>query len=95
MHHSKDDSRGTPVQAVWVALFRGMKLTHVAEDDSRVFLLQSINWGTHSTEVVDAVTGETLIFPWNDLEFLEPIESNLPGFPSSPKTSKRRGPGSK
>ena len=33
MHHSKDDSQETPVQAVWVALFRGMKLTHVAEDD--------------------------------------------------------------
>ncbi len=95
MHINKDDSQGTPVQAVWVALFRGMKLTHVAEDDSRVFLLQSINWGTHSTEVIDADTGETLIFAWNDLEFVEPIESNLPGFPPAPKKSNTRGPGSK
>ena len=95
MHHSKDDSQGTPVQAVWVALFRGMKLTHVAEDDSRVFLLQSINWGTHSTEVIDAETGETFVFPWNDLEFVEPIESNIPGYPPASKKLKIRRPGSK
>lgn len=93
MHHSKNDSQATPVQAVWGALFKGMKLTHVAEDDSRVFLLQSINWGTHSTEVIDAGTGETFIFPWNDLEFAEPVESNIPGFPPASTKLKRRRPG--
>jgi hypothetical protein len=89
MHHSKDDSQGTPVEAVWVALFKGMKLTHVAGDDSRVFLLQSINWGRHATTVIDADTGETFVFPWNDLEFTEPIESNIPGIPPAPKKSKK------
>jgi hypothetical protein len=91
---SKDDSQSMPVRAVYLALFRGMKLTHV-DDPSRIFLLQWIDWATHSTEVIDADTGETFVFPWNDLEFVGPIESNLPGFPSASKKSNKRRPGSK
>ena len=80
--HEKD----TLVQSLWTAILRGTRLRHATANDSRVFVLRSINWGRQESKVIDTETGEVLRFPWTELEFLDPIEGNLPGLPPAPKT---------
>ena len=76
----------TLVQQLWSAIFRGTRLRHVVDNDPRVFILKSIVWGRQETKVIDIATGDIFRFPWNELEFLDPIEGNLPGMPPAPKT---------
>ena len=96
MHSSINNSHDTLVQSLWAAIFRGPRLRHVsAVKDSRVFVLKSIVWGKQESKVIDTETGEVFRFPWEELEFLDPIEGNLPGLPPAPATLSKRHPGSK
>lgn len=80
--HEKD----TLVQSLWTAIFRGTRLRHIREDDPRVFVLKSVIWGRQESKVIDVETGEVFRMPWDQLEFLDPVEGNLPGLPQAPKT---------
>ncbi len=80
--HQGDD---TLVQALWSAIFAGTRLRRVAANDPRVFVLKSINWAGQNSKVIDITTGEVFRFPWNDLEFLDPVDVNLPGVPPAPR----------
>ena len=68
------------VQSLWNAIFAGTRLRHIG-DDQREYVLKSINWHRQESKVVDTETGQVLRLPRTELEFFEPIESNLPGFP--------------
>jgi len=86
-----DDSQGhkkdTLVQSLWNAIFRGTKLRHVgAGKDPRIFVLKSIIWGRQESKVIDTETGEIFRFPWTELEFVDPVDGNLPGWPPAPKS---------
>jgi hypothetical protein len=70
-------------QALWNAIFAGTRLRHLDANDARVFVLTAILWGRQESKVIDVNTGEVFRFPWNELEFLDPVESNLPGFPEA------------
>ncbi len=84
------------VQALWTAIFSGTMLRHIgAVKDPRIFVLKSILWGKQETKVIDTETGQVFRFPWDELEFLDPVEGNLPGFPPTPATLCKRRPGSK
>jgi hypothetical protein len=85
MHNQKRSDNGILVQSLWSAIFHGTRLRHICDDDQRVFLLKTINWRKQETKVVDAATGEIFRFPWNELEFVDDIEANLPGWPPAPK----------
>ncbi len=80
--HQGDD---TLVQALWGAIFAGTRLRRVVANDPRVFVLKSINWAGQNSTVIDTTTGEVFRFPWNDLEFLDPVDVNLPGVPPAPR----------
>jgi hypothetical protein len=96
MHSDKPDSPDTLVQALWNAIFTGTRLKHVgAGKDPRIFVLRSILWGSQETKVVDTATGENFRFPWSELEFIDPVESNIPGWPPPPDASEVSYPGSK
>lgn len=95
MHNSRDDSDDTLVQLLWTAIFRGTKLRLVTGTDHRVFVLKSVIWGRQESKVIDVDTGEVYRFPWDELEFLDPFEGNLPGLPAAPATLGKRHPGSK
>jgi len=95
MHNSRDDSDDTFVQLLWTAIFRGTRLRLVTGNDPRVFVLKSVIWGRQESKVIDVDTGEVYRFPWDELEFLDPIEGNLPGLPPAPPTLSKRHPGLK
>lgn len=80
-HREKD----TLVQSLWNAMFAGTKLRRVAANDPRVFVLKSIVWDRQESRVIDTQTGEIFRFPWDQLEFIDPVEGNLPGMPPAPK----------
>ena len=64
------------------AIFQGARLQHVgACDDPRVFILKSILWDRQESKVLDTTTGEVFTLPWTELEFLDPVDVNLPGVP--------------
>lgn len=85
MRNPKPSDNDILVQSLWSAIFQGTRLRHIRDDEQRVFLLKTINWRKHETKVVDAATGEIFRFPWNELEFVDAIEANLPGWPPAPK----------
>jgi len=88
MHSKKPESEETLVHALWNAIFRGTRLKHVgAGEDPRIFVLKAILWRSQESKVIDVDTGEIFRFPWTELEFLDPVESNIPGFPLAPKIS--------
>jgi hypothetical protein len=88
MQSSKGETPDTIIQTLWNAIFAGTRLKHVGPvKDPRVFVLKSIIWGNQETKVIDVDTGEVFRFPWTELEFLDPVESNIPGFPPVPKIS--------
>ena len=95
MDHCQDHEKDTLVQSLWNAIFAGTRLRHVAANDPRVFILKSIVWGRQESKVIDTETGEVSRFPWTELEFLDPVEGNLPGLPPAPGTLSKRHPGSK
>ena len=80
MDNHQHHDQGTLVQSLWNAIFAGTRLRHIG-DDQREFVLKSINWHRQESKVVDTETGQVLRLPWTELEFLDPIESNLPGCP--------------
>jgi len=81
-HREKD----TLVQSLWNAIFRGTKLRYVgAGKDPRIFVLKSINWARQESRVIDVESGEVFRFPWTELEFLDPVDGNIPGMPPVPK----------
>jgi hypothetical protein len=82
---NNDDSHDTPVQALWNAIYAGTRLRHVGKSDPRIFILKAILWARQETKVVDVETGEIFRFPWTELEFMDHVEGNLPGFPSATK----------
>ncbi len=84
MNNHEHPEHETSVQALWNAIFSGTKLRHVTANDPRVFVLKAILWGRQESKVVDVDTGEILRFPWTELEFLDPAESNLPGWLQAP-----------
>jgi hypothetical protein len=87
MQSSKGETPDAIVQALWNAIFSGTRLKHVGPvEDKRVFILKSIIWSRQESKVIDTETGEVSRFPWTELEFVDPIEANLPGWPSAPKT---------
>ena len=72
-------------QALWNAIFSGTKIRHVGPtEDPRVFVLRSILWGRRESKVTDVATGEIYRFPWHELEFVDPVETNCSGFPPAP-----------
>ncbi len=73
------------VQSLWSAIFQGTRLRHVGANDPRVFILKTILWGRQETKVMDVATGEVFRIPWDQLEFVDSIDSNLPGWPPAPK----------
>ncbi len=87
MDDHNHNSHDTLVQSLWTAIFRGTRLRHVGTvKDPRVFALKSIIWGRQESKVIDTETGEVFRFPWHELEFLDPVDGNLPGWPPAPKT---------
>jgi hypothetical protein len=80
----KQESPDTLSQALWSAIFHGTRLRHVRQDDTRIFVLRSVNWGRQQSKVEDVETGEVHCFYWDELEFLDPVETNLPEWPSPP-----------
>ena len=87
MRSSRADSSDTLVHALWNTIFSGTRLKHIGPvEDKRVFVLKSIIWGKQESKVIDTETGEVSRFPWTELEFVDPIEANLPGWPTAPKT---------
>jgi hypothetical protein len=86
MDNRQEHDKDTPLQSLWNAIFAGTRLRHVAGNDSRIFVLKSIVWDRQESKVTDVATGEVFRFPWDQLEFLDPVESNLPGMPPAPKT---------
>ena len=95
MHSIKPDPSDTLVQALWNAIFSGTRLRHATCDDQRVFVLKSIVWDRQESKVIDTETGEIFRFPWDQLEFLDPIDGNLPGMPPARATLNKWRPGSK
>ena len=85
MKSSKIDSHDPLIQSLWTAIFRGTRLRHVAANDSREFVLRSIIWSRQESKVIVTETGDVFLFPWTELEFLDPVESNIPGMPPAPK----------
>jgi hypothetical protein len=87
MQSSKGETPDVIVQTLWNAIFSGTRLKRVgAGEDQRTFILKAILWGSQESKVIDAETGEIFRFPWTELEFVDTIEANLPGWPSAPKT---------
>lgn len=86
MEHSSARDKDGLVHSLWNAIFAGTRLRHVAVNDHRVFVLKSINWARQESKVIDTATGEVFRFPWDQLEFLDPVNGNLPGLPAAPKT---------
>ncbi len=86
MRNHKIEPPDALVQALWAAIFQGARLKHVgACDDPRVFILKSILWDRQESKVLDTTTGEVFRFPWTELEFLDPVDVNLPGVPPAPR----------
>jgi hypothetical protein len=87
MDNHQRQEHDTLVQSLWTTIFQGTRLRHVGTDkDPRIFVLKSIDWRRQESKVTDVDTGETSRFPWNELEFIDPIEGNLPGWLRGPKT---------
>jgi hypothetical protein len=82
----KQESPDAITQALWSAIFRGTRLRRIRQDDPRIFILRSINWGRQQSKVQDVETGQVFIFPWTELEFVDPVESNLPEWAKAPAT---------
>jgi hypothetical protein len=85
MDQCHDKDKDDLVHSLWNAIFAGTRLRHVAANDPRVFVLKSIVWNRQESEVIDVDTGQVFRFPWDELEFLDPGESNLPSMPPAPK----------
>ena len=95
MDNPQKQEKDTLVQSLWNALFAGTRLRRVTANDPRVFVLKSIVWDRQESKVIDTETGEIFRFPWDQLEFLDPIDGNLPGMPPAPATLNKWRPGSK
>ena len=81
MDNNQDHDRDTVVRSLWNAIFSGTRLRHIG-DGQREYVLRSIIWDRQESKVVDTETGQVLRFPWAELEFLEPVAENLPGWPA-------------
>ncbi len=86
-HHDKD----AVICSLWNAIFAGTRIRHVG-DDRREYVLRSIIWGQQERKVVDVETGEVFRFPWTELDFIDPVEGNLPEWPPAPEPAKNQYP---
>jgi hypothetical protein len=86
MDNRQEHEKESLTKSLWNAIFAGTRLRHVSANDQRVFVLKSIVWDRQESKVIDTATGEVFRFPWDQLEFLDPVNGNLPGLPAAPKT---------
>ena len=84
MNDRQDNGKNEVIQSLWNAIFSGTRLRHVGANDPRVFILNAILWSQQESKVIDVDTGEILRFPWTELEFIDPVESNIAEFPPAP-----------
>ena len=88
MDNDQPRDSDTLAQLLWNAIFSGTRLRRVGTNDQRVFLLRSILWDSQASRVIDMETGQVSVLPWTKLEFLDPVDVNLPGGSLSPEASR-------